>query len=206
MTLGGDGMNEDIEKQTSEAATDAADNKKIKEVREITDLYDWLQCIVSALVVCILLFTFVARTCGVVGPSMENTLYEGERLIISNLFYTPRQGDIVIFRKDSFRDEPIVKRIIALEGQKVDIDFIAGAVYVDGELLEEDYIKEPTYRSLDFEGEITVPEGCVFVLGDNRNHSNDSRDALIGCVDTRYIIGKAYWRIAPIERFGSLYE
>ena len=199
-------MNEDIEKQTPEAAVDAPEDKKKKEVREITDLYDWLQCIVSALVTCVLLFTFVARTCGVVGPSMENTLYEGERLIISNLFYTPRQGDIVIFRKDSFRDEPIVKRIIALEGQTVDIDFIAGAVYVDGELLEEDYIKELTYRSLDFEGEIKVPEGCVFVLGDNRNHSNDSRDALIDCVDTRYIIGKAYWRISPVERFGSLYE
>ena len=199
-------MNEDIEKQTPETAVDAPEDKKKNEVREITDLYDWLQCIVSALVTCILLFTFVARTCGVVGPSMENTLYEGERLIISNLFYTPRRGDIVIFRKDSFRDEPIVKRIIALEGQTVDIDFIAGAVYVDGERIEEDYIKEPTYRSLDFEGEITVPEGCVFVLGDNRNHSNDSRDALIDCVDTRYIIGKAYWRIAPLERFGSLYE
>ena len=199
-------MNEENEMQTPETAVDTPDDKKKKEVREITDLYDWLQCIVSALVTCILLFTFVARTCGVVGPSMENTLYEGERLIISNLFYTPQRGDIVIFRKDSFRDEPIVKRIIALEGQTVDIDFIAGAVYVDGERIEEDYIKELTYRSLDFEGEITVPEGCVFVLGDNRNHSNDSRDALIDCVDTRYIIGKAIWRIAPLERVGSLYE
>ena len=199
-------MNEENEMQTTEAEADTADDKKKKEVREITDLYDWLQCIVSALVVCILLFTFVARTCGVVGPSMENTLYEGERLIISNLFYTPRRGDIVVFRKESFRDEPIVKRIIALEGQTVDINFIEGYVYVDGERLEEDYIKELTNRSLDFEGEITVPEGCVFVLGDNRNHSNDSRDAAIGCVDTRYIIGKAYWRISPLERFGSLYE
>ena len=199
-------MNEDSEMQTPEIKADTTGNKKKNEVREITDLYDWLQCIVSALVTCILLFTFVARTCGVVGPSMENTLYEGERLIISNLFYTPQRGDIVIFRKDSFRDEPIVKRIIALEGQTVDIDFIAGAVYVDGERIEEDYIKELTYRSLDFEGEITVPEGCVFVLGDNRNHSNDSRDALIDCVDTRYIIGKAIWRIAPLERVGSLYE
>ena len=206
MTQGGSGMNEENEMQTPEIEADAADGKKKKAPNEITDLYDWLQCIVSALVTCILLFTFVARTCGVVGPSMENTLYEGERLIISNLFYTPRRGDIVIFRKDSFRDEAIVKRIIALEGQTVDIDFIEGSVYVDGERIEEDYIKELTYRNLDFEGEITVPEGCVFVLGDNRNHSNDSRDALIGCVDARYIIGKAYWRIAPLERFGSLYE
>ena len=206
MTQGGSGMNEENEMQTPAIEADAADGKKKKAPNEITDLYDWLQCIVSALVTCILLFTFVARTCGVVGPSMENTLYEGERLIISNLFYTPRRGDIVIFRKDSFRDEAIVKRIIALEGQTVDIDFIEGSVYVDGERIEEDYIKELTYRSLDFEGEITVPKGCVFVLGDNRNHSNDSRDALIDCVDTRYIIGKAYWRIAPLERVGSLYE
>ena len=199
-------MNEENEMQTPEEATGAAGKRDRKKPNEITDLYDWLQCIVSALVTCILLFTFVASTCGVVGPSMENTLYEGERLIISNLFYTPQRGDIVIFRKDSFRDEAIVKRVIALEGQTVDIDFISGSVYVDGELLEEDYIKELTYRSLDFEGEVKVPKGCVFVLGDNRNHSNDSRDELIGCVDTRYIIGKAYWRITPLERFGSLYE
>jgi signal peptidase I len=170
-----------------------------------TDAFDWVQCIVTALVVCILLFVFVGRTVGVEGPSMQSTLWEGDTLIISKLFYTPKQGDIVILRKDSFKQEPIVKRIIALEGQTVDIDFEQGIVYVDGQALEEDYINDYTYRSLDFDGEITVPEGCVFVMGDNRNQSSDSRDARIGCVDTRYIIGKAYLRVMPLSKFGSLY-
>lgn len=179
--------------------------KKEKEQQK-TDAFDWVQCVVTALLVCVLLFVFAGRTVGVVGPSMESTLFEGDRLIISNLFYTPRQGDIVILRKDTFKDEAIVKRIIAVGGQTVDIDFDEGVVYVDGRALEEDYINEPTYRPLDFDGEITVPEGSVFVLGDNRNRSNDSRDERIGCVDVRYIIGKVIWRITPFSSFGSLYD
>ena len=182
------------------------DKHKKKKEEQKTDAFDWIQCVVTALLVCILLFIFAGRTVGVIGPSMESTLFEGDRLIISNLFYTPKQGDIVILRKDSFKDEAIVKRVIAVGGQTVDIDFDEGVVYVDGQALEEDYINEPTYRPLDFDGEITVPEGSVFVLGDNRNRSNDSRDERIGCVDARYIIGRAIWRIMPFSSFGSLYD
>lgn len=180
--------------------------KKKKKEQQKTDAFDWVQCIVTALLVCILLFIFAGRTVGVVGSSMESTLFEGDRLIISNLFYTPQQGDIVVLRKDTFKEEAIVKRVIAVGGQTVDIDFDEGIVYVDGQAMEEDYINELTYRPLDFDGEITVPEGSVFVLGDNRNRSNDSRDSRIGCVDTRYIIGKAYWRVTPFSSFGSLYD
>lgn len=170
-----------------------------------TDALDWTQCIVTALLACILIFVFVGRTVGVVGSSMVPTLHDGDRLIVSNLFYTPKSGDIVILRKETLTQEPIVKRIIATEGQVVDIDFDLGIVYVDGEPLDEDYVNSPTYRQLDFYGPITVPEGCVFVLGDNRNASNDSRDENLGCVDTRYIIGKAVLRILPFSQFGSLY-
>ena len=168
--------------------------------------FDWLQCIVAALVVCILIFVFVGRTVGVVGPSMQQTLIEGDRLIISRLFYTPKYGDIVVLRKDEFKEEPIIKRVIATEGQTVDIDFDAGIVYVDGKALDEPYTNTPTNVREDFNaGPVTVPEGCVFVMGDNRNHSTDSRTEVIGCVDTRYILGKALFRLTPLNRLGSIY-
>ncbi len=168
-------------------------------------MFDWLQSIVSTLVVCILLFVFVGRTIGVNGSSMRQTLEEGDRLVISNLFYTPKYGDIVVLRKESFADYPIVKRVIATEGRTVDIDFTAGVVSVDGVPLDEPYTNTPTNEPEDFTGPVTVPEGCVFVMGDNRNRSTDSRTNTIGCVDTRYIIGKALLRITPISRFGGLY-
>ena len=201
---------EPAESSETPAARGGAHEKQKKTTEKTqqqkTDAFDWVQCVVTALLTCILLFIFVGRTVGVVGPSMESTLFEGDRLIISNLFYTPKQGDIVILRKDTFKDEAIVKRVIAVGGQTVNIDFDEGVVYVDGRALVEDYINEPTYRPLDFDDEITVPEGSVFVLGDNRNRSNDSRDERIGCVDVRYIIGKAIWRITPFSSFGSLYN
>lgn len=192
--------------QAEDGAQAKGGEKKKKKESEKTDAFDWVQCVVTALLVCILLFVFAGRIVNVIGPSMESTLFEGDRLIISRLFYTPRQGDIVVLRTSSFKDEAIIKRIIAVGGQTVDIDFDKGIVYVDGEALEEDYINEPTLRPLDFDDEITVPEGSVFVLGDNRNKSNDSRDERIGCVDTRCILGRAIWRVTPFQKFGSLYD
>ncbi len=161
------------------------------------EIYDWLQCVVSALLFCVLMFVFFARVIGVVGTSMLPNLQDGDRLIVSNLFYTPAQGDIVVLRKDTFKEEPIVKRVIAVEGQTVEIDFDEGIVYVDGKPLEEDYTLEPTFTALDFNGSVTVPEGCVFVMGDNRNNSTDSRRDTIGCVDTRYLMGRAVFLIFP---------
>ena len=150
------------------------------------------------------MFVFFFRTIDVMGHSMEPTLQNGDKLIVSNLFYTPQYGDIVVLRKESFGEQAIVKRVIATEGQTVDIDFDEGIVYVDGVALDEPYIAEVTRRPLDFSGEVTVPEGCVFVLGDNRNRSNDSRDADIGMVDTRYIIGRALIRVFPLSEFGPV--
>ncbi len=168
------------------------------------EIYDWLQCIVYALVVCVIVFVFFFRTIDVMGHSMEPTLQNGDKLIVSNMFYTPQYGDVVVLRKESFGEQAIVKRVIATEGQTVDIDFDEGIVYVDGVALDEPYIAEATRRPLDFNGEVTVPEGCVFVLGDNRNRSNDSRDADIGMVDTRYIIGRALIRVFPLSEFGPV--
>ena len=177
-----------------------------KAEKDGSETLDWLQCIVSALVICILIFTFLFRVVSVIGSSMVPTLTDGDRLIVTDLFYKPKYGDIVVLRKLEFKDEAIIKRVIATEGQTVDIDFDAGVVYVDGTALWEPYINDLTHRQLDFTGPVTVPEGCVFVLGDNRNGSTDSRYALIGCVDRRLILGKAYLRLTPFKKFGGLYE
>jgi len=156
------------------------------------ELYDWLQCIVSAIICGIFIFVFVGRTIGVDGSSMMQTLHNNDRVIMSNLFYTPKQGDIVVFQTstDSFGGTPLVKRVIAVAGQTIDIDFQSGDVYIDGVVREEPYINEPTHSRLNFTGPVTVPEGFIFVMGDNRNHSSDSRDARVGLVDTRYILGR----------------
>lgn len=169
-----------------------------------SEALDWLQCIVSALVAAILIFTFIARTITVVGSSMVPTLEEGNLLIVSRLFYEPKYGDIVVLRKASFMSDPIVKRVIATEGQTVDIDFQAGVVYVDGVALDEPYTNAPTLEPENFTEPVTVPKGHVFVMGDNRNRSTDSRSASVGCVDNRYIIGRALLRIAPLNKFGRV--
>ncbi len=164
------------------------------------DLYDWLQALVGSVLAVVVIFTFVARIMGVDGHSMLNTLQHNDRLLVVNsLIYNDYQyGDIVILRKDGvFDNEPIVKRVIAVGGQTVDINFESGIVYVDGEVLKEDYIREPTYTAEGTEFPLTVPEGAIFVMGDNRNGSSDSRDYRLGTVDTRYVIGKAAMLIFP---------
>ena len=171
-----------------------------KQTAKGRDLYEWVQSLVGSVLVVVAIFTFVIRMMGVDGHSMLNTLQHGDLLLVVNsmLYHDYKYGDIVILRKDGvFDDDPIVKRVIAVEGQTVDIDFVSGAVYVDGELLEEDYINEPTYVEEGTEFPLTVPEGSIFVMGDNRNHSSDSRSSDLGTVDTRYVIGKAVFLLFP---------
>lgn len=171
-----------------------------KQTTKGRDLYEWVQSLVGSVLVVVAIFTFVIRMMGVDGHSMLNTLQHGDRLLVVNsmLYHDYKYGDIVILRKNGvFDDDPIVKRVIAVEGQTVDIDFAEGIVYVDGEALEEDYIREPTYTAEGTEFPLTVPEGSIFVMGDNRNGSSDSRDYRLGTVDTRYVIGKAAFLIFP---------
>lgn len=171
-----------------------------KQTAKGRDLYEWVQSLVGSVLVVVAIFTFVIRMMGVDGHSMLNTLQHGDRLLVVNsmLYHDYKCGDIVILRKNGvFDDDPIVKRVIAVEGQTVDIDFAEGIVYVDGEALEEDYIREPTYTAEGTEFPLTVPEGSIFVMGDNRNGSSDSRDYRLGTVDTRYVIGKAAFLIFP---------
>ena len=170
-----------------------------KQKRSGRELYEWVQALVSSVLAVVLLFTFCVRLIGVDGHSMEPTLQHQDRLLVLNsLFYHDYQyGDIVVLRKASFYTQPIVKRVIATEGQTVDIDFTTGTVYVDGQPLEEEYINEPTYTPEGTEFPLTVPENSIFVMGDNRNHSDDSRNSILGTVDTRYVIGKAVFLLFP---------
>ena len=162
--------------------------------KEGRDLYEWVQALVCSVLTVVLVFTFGIRLIGVDGHSMVPTLQDGDRLLVTTSLLSGdyEYGDIVIMQRDDFYcGEPIVKRVIATGGQTVDIDFETGAVYVDGTLLEEDYINELTFVEEGTEFPLTVPEGSIFVMGDNRNHSSDSRDASLGTVDTRYVIGRA---------------
>lgn len=165
-------------------------------------VYEWVQCLVAALLICVIVFSFFFRIIGIKGSSMLPTLHNGDSVIISNILYTPAQGDVVVLRKDVFQPEPIIKRVIAVGGQTVSIDFDEGIVYVDELPIDEPYIAEPTHSSLDFRNEVLVPEGSVFVMGDNRNASTDSRYSVIGCVDNRYIMGRVLLRILPVNQFG----
>ncbi len=171
-----------------------------------TELFEWLECIVFSLVAVVLIFTFIFRIVGVDGRSMVPTLQDQDRLVISHLFYTPKQGDIIVITQPTAVNEPLIKRIIAKEGQVVDIDFSTGTVYVDGTALSEPYINELTTNSAtcNIELPVTVPEGKVFVMGDNRNNSRDSRDSSIGMIDERYILGKAFFRIYPFSDIGPV--
>ncbi len=168
------------------------------------ELYDWVQSIAVILSVVILLFTFVFRIIGVEGDSMNPTLENHDWMIISNLFYEPEYGDIVVLTKSSFMEQPIVKRVIATEGQVIDIDFSTGAVKVDGEVLDEPYIADVTKRSLGMSFPQVVPDDCVFVMGDNRNHSSDSRDPSLGMVNKQYILGRLVFRIFPLSKIGTV--
>jgi len=175
------------------------ENKRRKESDKST-LLMYLHDFVTWLVAILLVFLLIFRVVVVSGPSMNTTLVHGDYLLlINNIFYSePKHGDIVVAAKDSFKNgEPIIKRVIATEGQWVDIDFEKGIVYVNGTALEEPYANTPTtmYEGVDFP--LQVDDGCVFVLGDNRNSSKDSRSVEIGLIDTREILGKAIFLFLP---------
>lgn len=170
------------------------------------EVFEYAEMIFATVLVVMLVFTFILRPAQVYGSSMYPTLENGDRILISKLFYQPKRGDIVVIPHPNMpEDEPaLIKRVIALEGQTVDINFETGDVWVDGELLDEPYINELTHDQQDFEGPLTVPEGEVFVMGDNRNASSDSRSAMFGTFDEDYILGCCIIRIAPFDKIGSV--
>ena len=159
-------------------------------------LHDGLYLLSIMLIVFLLVFRIIV----VSGDSMRRTLVDGDYLLLlSNLFYRePQQGDVIVISKDSFDDgAAIVKRVIATEGQTVDIDFETGDVRVDGVILQEPYINNLTLNNEGAHFPVTVAENCIFVLGDNRGVSRDSRDPAIGQIDEREVLGKALFLFLP---------
>lgn len=194
-------MSENIEKTES------------KPSRPGTTLFEWLQMLMVCILSAVVLFNCLARLTRVDGNSMNNTLAHGELMLVWSLGYHPQQGDIVVLNKTTVPIPgwdgklAIVKRVIAVGGQSVDIDYASSTVYVDGQPLNEPYIPEqmdvppsPYMQQTHWD----VPEGAVFVMGDNRNHSTDSRDERVGVVDEGYILGKCVMALLPFSRFGAL--
>lgn len=160
----------------------------------------YLRDIVFLIAGILLVFSLLFRVVVVSGPSMNQTLIDGDYiLLLNNVFYgEPKHGDVIVACKESYDDgAPIIKRVIATEGQTVDIDFLEGIVYVDGVALVEAYVNTPTNQREGVEFPLVVDEGCIFVMGDNRNISKDSRSSEIGLIDTREILGKALFVFFP---------
>lgn len=182
-------------------------------VKIISAIYDYAEIFAISIVAVLLLFTFGVRLCRVDGDSMNKTLLNNEMLIASNFFYTPKQGDIIVFHlsNENYK-EPLVKRVIATEGQTVEINLTTGVLKVNGEICPDEhaylsggkydlditYNKNYVYTSNGNTYFVaTVPKGKIFVMGDNRNGSSDSRTSRIGFVDVNTVLGKAVLRISP---------
>ena len=180
----------------------------------LLSILEYIEIFAVAVLAVLFVFSFALRVCVVDGSSMNNTLMDRERVLTTNLFYSPEGGDIVVFYESNVHEKPLVKRVIATEGQTVEIDFNTGRVSVDGVTLSEDYVYLNTgryeygiiFQNPDFDREtkifkVEVPQDCVFVMGDNRNGSDDSRNSSIGFISEQQIMGKVICRISPFTTF-----
>ncbi len=188
-------------------------NKSAKKGGKFRELFEWLDVISVALIIVVVLFSFVFKVVKISGDSMLQTLHSGEMVILTDFSYTPKAGDIVVISRNiensaetiNESQGPIIKRVIATENQRVKIE--NGKVYVDGNALKEDYLTYSYTHPGDLTEEVTVPKGHIFVLGDNRPNSHDSRSCRLGnngMIDSRYVLGHAVYRVLPFEKFGKI--
>lgn len=209
--------------ESTEAENDPAAELGMKKYGLAADLLDWFDTVVYSVLAIVVIFTFTTRMSTVDGTSMYPTLDDGQNLMVENMFYTPAYNDIVVFWAEKIPDEDggrgkaLVKRVIGLPGDSIEIDYLHGTVtrngtqlaleVKDGVLYEDGHIiNSYTHDEEGLGGSFTVPEGCIFVMGDNRNASTDSRSYMVGYVDIRDIVGKAYLRVTPFDKFGGLYS
>ena len=185
-----------------ESLPEGVDLAELKRVNRMSRLFDFVEMLVLTVVAVLLIATFLVRHTLVQGRSMENTLLDGQHLLISDVNYQPKNGDVIVFvpLNQENRSTPFIKRVIAVEGQTVEIR--SGVVLVDGLSLPEDYLSLSKGRS--YYPETVVPEGYVFVLGDNRTNSHDSREDDVGMVDVRSILGKVVCRVWPLSTIGTV--
>ena len=217
-----DEQNDIVAGESETAETELTESTESQTEKQTTfdKIYDWLEVMAVSAVIVILTLTFLFRLSTVDGTSMNNTLSHGDMLVIRNI-YSVEQGDIVVVQQlNSFFEQPIVKRIIAVGGQTLKIDFTGWKVWVDGELLNEDYVNRENGKMMKYDDflsiygnvatkvgsayEMTIPEGYVFVMGDNRNHSSDSRSGYVGLVRENEILGKVIFRLLPVTDIGTV--
>lgn len=171
-------------------------------------VFDWIRCVIFAIAIVVVCLTFVFRLVEVDGGSMNDTLFSGDKIIVTNLFYTPHNNDVVVISHGSKYAKPIIKRVIAVEGQTVKLDYENEKIFVDGIEISEPYIKGTTFSGNWGDNHIpdVIPEGKIFVMGDNRLVSMDSRSTEIGLIDVENVIGKAQVVVFPFNHFGYVYD
>ena len=169
-----------------------------------TTILEWFDALVLSLTLVLIILLFIVRTVNVDGISMEPTLKDGDQLLARSIAYTPQRGDVVVVDGYTSFGKPLVKRVIGVGGDTIDIDFEKGEVEVNGEVLDEPYISAPTTLQYDLNFPVTVPEGQVFLMGDNRPRSKDSRHSDIGFIDERDILGEVVFRLLPVQDIGTV--
>ena len=172
----------------------------------LNTIYDFSSVLLTAILAVSVIFTFGFKISAVIGDSMKETLHNGDNVVISAVTPDLKYGDVVVISQPNGYEKVLIKRVIAVGGQTVSFDRLSGKVLVDGVALDEPYIRANMIFTASMNNTYTVPEGCLFVMGDNRNESADSRDKNVGFIDERYVVGKVIYKFGDKQLFNSDFE